>query len=342
MNPKIHDTFSRKLSYPGPVLLIDGLTGTGKTIFIKLINSTNASHAVSFNYALEQLCVSSFYKKIQSDAAVALIKLNIDQIRFDFNISREINFRIRDLSSIWRGQGKLNYLRNLFNNGNDDSQLYTNPKFVTFVVHQLLHTTEIMQNTYNSNFYKILCTRHPAYLYFHWKSYVDNHGTNARDITICKLINDNEIPWFIHEKSDNFFDMNLSDKSATAISELTDFSLNHIAANAINDNFIAIDFENFVLNPMIYMQKLSKWFNIDSDHMVKVLSEENIPRSQINQGPKKPIYLRYNSEKLSSNDSHEKNYQNLLASIKSEVSPEIWVRFLNSIEKYESVFPRWF
>jgi hypothetical protein len=336
------EDFSRRLSYPGRVLFIDGLTGTGKTIFIKLVNSTSNSYAASFNYALEQLCVSNHLGKISSDATEALIKLNLDQFRFDFNISREINLRTKDLSSIWRSKDKINYFFNLFNDGNDDSQLYESPKFLTFVVHQLLHSTQAVSGIYEHNFYQIFCTRHPAYLYYHWKSYVMNHGTNPRDITLHKLVNNQEIPWFIEENKNYFQEMNAADKAAVSVAELTNSSLDHINANKNNKNFVVVDFENFVLHPVGYIEKLENWFDVDSKYLLKVLKKENIPRKHINQGVKKGIYLRYESGKLTTFESHRSNYQNLISSIKSEVSSMAWHKFSQSIDKYEDSFSRWY
>jgi organic radical activating enzyme len=342
MNIYETEDFSRKINYPGRILFIDGLTGTGKTIFIKLINSTHGSFPVSFNYALEQLCISNYFGKTSIDTAESLIKLNLDQARFDFNISREVNFRVKDLSSVWHSREKLKFFLRLFNDGNDDSDLYKSPKFLTFVVHQLLQTTEIMRDKFKDDFYKILCTRHPAYLYYHWKSYIGNHGSNPRDITLHRLINNHDIPWFIEKNKNNFQNMTLEDKTAVTIAELTNSSLKHINDNKGNKNLVVIDFENFVLNPDGYLEKLNNWFNLDSKVFSRVLTKENIPRKHINQSIKKSIYLRYESGKLSTSESHQLNYENLLKSIRGEVSSDSWERFVQSIEEYEDRFPKWY
>ncbi len=342
MNIYETESFSRKTYYPGRVLFIDGLTGTGKTILIKLINSTHNSFPVSFNYALEQLCISNYLGKISNDTAEALIKLNLDQARFDFNISREVNFRVKDLSSIWHSSEKFKFFLRLFNDGNDDSELHISPKFLTFVVHQLLQTSEIMRDKFKGDFYKILCTRHPAYLYYHWKSYVGHHGSNPRDITLHRSINNHDIPWFIEENKHNFQHMTLEDKTAMTIAELTNSSLKHINENKGDKNFVVIDFENFVLNPDSYLEKLNSWFNFDSKVFARVLTKENIPRKHINQGIKKSIYLRYQSGKLLTSEPHQLNYENLIKSIRREVSSNSWKRFVESIEEYEDSFHKWF
>ena len=94
--------------FPGNLLLIDGISGSGKTLITRLIDGYSANTSPSFNYSLEHLSILHHLRKIDTATAQLLIKLNLDQRRYDHSISREINLRPSDLSSVLKRKGLTN------------------------------------------------------------------------------------------------------------------------------------------------------------------------------------------------------------------------------------------
>jgi hypothetical protein len=295
-----------------------------------------------FNYHLEQICILAGLNLIDKDAAISQIKLIIDLDRFNSSISREINFKVTDLSSIWKSRKRIRYLIQLISKKEPDRALYKNPKDLAYIVHQLLEYSDLLEESYPKNVKNIFCMRHPIYQFNHWNSYVGNHGSNPRDLTILKNFDNQDIPWFICKYEKEFSTSDNPNKAAIAIAELTIRSLKHIKNKNKNDNFIVIDFENFVLKPEPYINQISQMFELEKSKVIKSLKIENIPRQHINSSVQNSVYKRYYSSNLKTELSHADDYMFLKNQIKLQVSKGIWVEFEDSIKRYEEEFGLWF
>lgn len=333
---------SRKETFPGGVILIDGMTGTGKTIFTKLFDLSEHMNFTKFNYHLEQICILAGLNMINKDAAISQIKLITDLDRFNFSISREINFRVSDLTSIWRSQKRIRYFYQLISKKEPDQALLESPKDLVYIVHQLLEYSNLLEETHPNNVKNIFCMRHPIYQFNHWNSYVGNHGRNPRDLTILKDFDNKDIPWFICKFEKEFSNSDNPNKAAIAITELTTRSLNFIRSKNRSNNFIVIDFENFVLEPELYINRISQVFKLEKSKIIKILKSENIPRRHINSSVQKNVYKRYYSSNLNTELSHKEDYIFLKNQIKSQVSENIWEEFDKIIQEYEEEFGLWF
>jgi hypothetical protein len=333
---------SRKETYPGGLVLIDGMTGTGKTIFTKLFDLSDDMNFTKFNYNLEQICVLAGLNMMNKDAAISQIKLITDLDRFNFSISREINLRFLDLSSIWKSRKRIKYIYQLFSSKEPEQVLLKHPKDLVYIVHQLLDYSNLLEEAYPNKIRNILCMRHPIYLFNHWNSYVDNHGVNPRDLTILKDFKNKDMPWFISRFEKEFSKSDSHNKAAIAITELTLRSLDFIKRKKGESNFIIIDFEKFVLNPDKYVLQIKEVFDIKAHKIKKCLEKENVPRIHINSSAQKKIYKRYFSDNLKTELSHKEDYVFLKNQIKSQVNEKIWAEFEKSIQEYEKEFGLWF
>ena len=66
--------FERKVSYLGQVILLDGASGTGKTMIHRFLGSYIINHLPMFSYTIEQICVTYKSSKISTNAALTLLK----------------------------------------------------------------------------------------------------------------------------------------------------------------------------------------------------------------------------------------------------------------------------
>lgn len=317
------------------------MTGSGKTMLLKLLDGLPGFYTPKFNYVLEQICILADTGSMNYDDATALVKLIVDQNRFDYSISREINFRANDLSSVWKSKKILGYLANLVKENSNEQELLTSPKGLIYLTHQLLNKARLIETAFPNEMVQILCVRHPLYLFDHWKSYINNHGSNPRDFTLCRSKNNQMVPWFIESNTSLFTKCNDIDKTALAIAELTIRSI-QLMKSTNNRKIITIDFEKFVLNPDKYLCKINSIFPFEKSKIDRILKNENVPRGHINQSISKKVYVRYNSSILDTELDHKSDYLSNLDRVRSHVSSEIWVYLNDSIEQYEQEFGLWF
>lgn len=332
-------TFNRDNHLSPDLILIDGMSGTGKTMIMRFVDALERTNAPCFDYVLEQLIISGAFGKIESDALTTLLSLHLDQLFYDQSIAREVNFRTRDLSSVLRSTKRSSYLRRLFLSDQEFSftQDLKDRSSLIIVVHQLLDTLLLLNQVYKGKVKQILCVRHPYYLFEHWLSYVNFFGTNPRDFTIT--IDDHGIPWFIEPNDGHFWNLSKEDKAAECIINLLSKQ-----EKLINDSksLLILDFENFVLHPSEYITSIESFCERKFGDIGRILKKENLPRKHINESRDLAIYRKYGSNKLSTTKSHLEHYEELRKSIQESLMPSTFQRLENSARQYESRFGLWF
>lgn len=335
------DQWMRSNTFPGQVFLLDGLTGSGKTMIMKLIATTQNVVPPQFNYQLEHLCIAISEKKMDRFAGIEILQLLLDQLMYDSRISRHINFRPRDLSSVLSSPRRLEFLKRLFLSDGESAvdRLLNTPESLFLVVHQLLHTSQILDELPNKKVHRIVCARHPYYLMHHWVSYIEMFGSSPRDFTVTTF-DTSEVPWFIQKYATNFSSLHSYDKSALAISVLSGNLINFVEDSP---KTLVIDFENFVLNPNHYLTQLSERFGLKlSMAMTRELRRQNLPRHHINDSIKNRAYLRYSSDLLTTADDHKNHYTKLRHDLKKLTSAKYFKLLELAATEYEEKFGIWF
>jgi hypothetical protein len=332
--------WNRKNTYSNQVILLDGISGTGKTMIMRMIDDLPDVIPPRFNYQLEHLCIAVHEEKLEASAGREILQLLLDQNYYDSSISREINLRPSDLSSILKSSKRNKYLKRLLlpDGQEGENRLLLDREKQFYVVHQLMHASLVLDTLPNKVISRILCVRHPYYLYDHWVSYVGLFGNSPRDFTVT-INSEVGVPWFIRDRSNMFVEETFENKAATIVSELTFEQMEFIE---LKREMIVIDFEKFVLEPQPYLNRLQNAIGGSFGNSRKVLNRENIPRKHINSSNQKAIYRRYGSGSLHTNLSHEADYYKLRDRIQKSVSPQHFSLLEDAALAYESKFGRWF
>lgn len=109
----------RKKYLAEKIVFVDGLPGCGKTLMSPIIGSLERVELLTYAYEIEYLCSTYYLEKLSSDAAVTLIRLLTDLKLYNLMMSREINFRPSDLSSVFRDHTPIRYIERLFKPGDE-------------------------------------------------------------------------------------------------------------------------------------------------------------------------------------------------------------------------------
>jgi hypothetical protein len=337
--------FTRNLNLCNQIIILDGLTGTGKTMFSPIINSFERVQNSRFEYMIEYLCISAKKGKLEKDAASSMLNLLADIKYYDGAISREVNFRPTDLSSVFSNPKALKYIKQLFLSDGEKAEIRIkkdNP-ILFFVTHQILSTIETAINAFGDRLKIVQMVRHPLYLVNHWESYILMHGNNARDFTLWIDYKGESLPWFTEGWEELYLKSNSYDKSIFSICALMEYVYEYANLEKMTSSLMFIPFEKFVLNPNIHIKQLELFLNIKSTNSTnKFLKRQNVPRISINDGPQKNIYKRYGLKKNKKGISHSDDYLNKLESIKSKSSNDAFIRLQESCKTYEQTFGIWF
>ena len=191
--------FIRDKTLANDIIILDGLTGTGKTMFSPLIASLKNVQNPRFEYMLEYLLISARLGKLEKDATTALLNLLADVKFYDGLISREVNFRPSDLSSVFANKKFINYFIQLFSKdgGAVEAVIKKDPPKLFFITHQILSCLGHLKEAFGKRVKVVQMVRHPLYLIDHWMSYIDMHGNSERDFTVwLDNFDSPPAPWF--------------------------------------------------------------------------------------------------------------------------------------------------
>jgi hypothetical protein len=329
--------FSRPNHISPNLIILDGISGTGKTMIMRFLDSLEQVHVPGFDYTIEQLLLAKLFGKLDEDALKCLFSLQIDQRLYDREISREINFRLRDLSSVFRSRRRLSYLKNLFASDVNFDLNEHGKNALVIVVHQLLDAASILSEIYPGLVRQILCVRHPYYLFEHWLSYVGNFGNNPRDFTVT--MGDKGIPWFLNSQRSDFSDLSMADRAALCISDLIERQESLIGKS--KDLFL-VDFERFVLEPNNYLAGIEIFVGKKMKSIQSNLRKESLPRVHINASRNLPIYRKYGANQLKTDLSHQNDFAARRNKIFQSVSKKTFQQLEAAAYSYESRFGLWF
>jgi len=298
-----------------------------------------------FEYMFEYLCISTAHGKIAVDASDTLLNLLADVKCYDGMISREVNFRPGDLSSVFSNGNSFSYLKQLF--GKDGASVAdriekTKPSLF-LVTHQLMGCIDAAFSAFSDRLRVVEMVRHPLYLLDHWNSYISMHGNNARDFTIWLGDKSDSVPWFADGWESEYLSINDYDKSVRSVCLMMDKVLTVFEQGQNSEQIMFVPFENFVLDPSPYLGRLVSFLDTaESSQLKRILKKQKVPRKSINAGPVKSIYKRYAMRVHDSAVSDEEDYNQMLQLAQSKASGTSLRILMKTISRYETAFGRWF
>lgn len=304
---------TRPDSFSNTVVFIDGLEGCGKTLFSSLISSFDRVEKLTYSYEIEHICTLNFLNKIESSACSSLIQMWTDLILYNTMMSREVNFRPSDLSSIFKHNQKFQYLIRLFNKGDEHipSLISDKKPILALTVHKLIScSTPIFQSLGNrARFIEIV--RHPLYMIVQQSLNNEKLINTVRDFVTYFDYNGITVPWYSKGWEKEFLSLNPIEKSIVYIDKMTDLT-NSVKRNIENPShsILTIPFEKFVINPDDYMSKIANFIGSSiTKHTLKELKKQNVPRQKYSDGIPLEIYKRCGWQKPDKNLNELQEFQ---------------------------------
>lgn len=276
-----------------PILVVDGLSGTGKTMISKVLGSLDNFSTPRYFYALEWALQGVKDEAITEDFFKAWVSLLADQLTYDFLVARELNFRPSDLTSVLKAPGALAALGRLLRQDGPQVLEEADPPGLALVTHQSFSGFDALHHALNNRLIWIEMVRRPLDLVTHWASYIERHGSSPSDFTLFKSSGGVSVPWFV-DSPNVFTNGNTAEKTLSSLislySQLEDFQQE---TDRI-DNVIFIPFESFVVQPRRFMGDVEKAtgssFNRSAN---RILKRERVPRSVPTNGRHDRAYQRY-------------------------------------------------
>ena len=282
------------------VLFVDGQPGCGKTMFTPIISSFNRLEIFNYSSEIENICALNFLKKINYDAALSMIKIQLDLFLYETMMSRRANFRPTDVSSVFKNPNCMKYLDRLMSKGDElvPEKIKKEKPILHFASHNLLAFSNPIFDSSKNKVFFIEIVRHPLYQLIQQTINYKKSSTisgSSRYFAIRIKYKNHQIPYQLVGNEKEYVNCNAVEKAIldmNLVQKLTDNNKKNISRKNKN-KIMTIPFELFALNPYPYIKKIESFLNTTASKNTKnSLIEQNVPRKKISDGIPLNIYKR--------------------------------------------------
>jgi len=276
----------RQYSYVSKIVLVDGVAASGKAVIDNIVSTLSRVEITKVSKIIENICIISYLNLINKNSAETVIKTELDQTLYDLMMSRNLNFRPSDQTSVFKSYNKIKYLKRLFNKGdrNTPIDIRRQKPILHLLTHNLLGISDPLVNIFKDNITIIETVRHPKSVFLKQLDYMKKWSSNIgrkRQFNIWLNYNNKEIPWLFHDDEGLFSDLNLIEKVIFIMYRYNQIKDKFIVNNSefYKNRCITIPFEHFIVSPWDYIQQIEDKLKTSSTKINTALNKLNIPRN---------------------------------------------------------------
>ena len=95
------------------IIFVSGNTRSGKVIALRIVSSFNKIEKSNVNFLMEQANFLNYINKIDKKTAIYFLRRSFSMMDYNLRISREINFKKTDYTSIFKSKNPKLYIKRL-------------------------------------------------------------------------------------------------------------------------------------------------------------------------------------------------------------------------------------
>ena len=181
------------------LVLISGLTRSGKSLLCPIVSSFENTEKVNANFFLEQIPFLNSINKISDESSIYLLKTGISMMLYDNAIGRNVNFRNDDFTSIWKYRNPSEYTDRLSLYDGEDviKELENKLRLFPLMVHNGLPHANLWFGAYPA-LKMIHMQRNPIDIVYSWngKGYGGDFYSSKRSSTPVFNYKGFKLPYF--------------------------------------------------------------------------------------------------------------------------------------------------
>lgn len=280
---------SRDLHFTNKVLVVDGLSGVGKSAIYPPLQALKRVENVVIDYVFEYVCISHFLNQIPLDASKALLKILADHKIYEMVSARGVNFRPSDITSVLKGHLRSTYLDRLFKPDGIAAlkRVEVESPIFHIMTHQLFAASKPMFEALGKRLVFVEVIRNPLHTLRHQLSYIERYGTDVRDFSLWIDFKGRSVPWFALGHEETYLSLNSMDKVIYVAQWFEDMRERHLKTLTEEEKecHVPVFFDSFVKKPFSTLRRIASQLETEPLPCLEdVLKEHNIPRKLANDG----------------------------------------------------------
>lgn len=268
------------------IVLIDGLTRSGKGLLGPVLSSFERVELERIEPDLEWMGDLWRLGRVQTDAAVAFLRLAVNRLGYEGMVGRNTNFRFGDHSSVWQSPRRLQYFRRLFM----DERLpllerisSERPIFQNMVHHQLMNFA-LFDAAFKDRLRMIEMIRHPVDLVDSWmrKRKGELIGKDPLISMVFIEWRQHFLPWYAQGWEAEYLAATPIDRVIRLISAKWRMQIDgwHAVPIESRNRLLVLPLEDFTQRPEPYLRRLADFVGTGpTEKTPKMLRQQRVPRT---------------------------------------------------------------
>ena len=253
-------------------LFLNGITRSGKFLLGKLVSCIQSVEYYQYASILEHLPFLNKMGLVSEEAAIALIRIHVDEHAYNYLIGRNLNSRYSDASSIYNAPHFENYLSR---STTDDipsllERFKTGKRLSCFIIHEMLPNIEIY-------FKAFVNLAHSWYRRGWGNRYTDDSLSFAPVIKSSH----SSVPWFAADWKEEYEVLTPVDRIIKSIYWITKEGKNTFDSlmPAQKERIFRITYEEIVEDTITSVQKIASFLDRPVlDDLSAIMGREKVPR----------------------------------------------------------------
>lgn len=274
------------------IVFADGIGSSGKGML---------SHILGYFEGVEKQCnhcvfdYISYYhwaKKIDTDAAVSYLQTEADFQLYHLMLSRDVNFRFTDSTSIFKSPLWFKYIKRIFLSEGDKAveRIKNEKPILNEAPHDALRNATLFFQSFEKTLKILYIIRDPYELIHDWhrRGFGDRISKDPREFQLSILDNNGKaMPMFMCDYPFNYEDLNEIERLILMIHFCFKNNLQGFKQleTIYKSNILFFNFQDFCTDPIFEIERISSFLNKKYDKgLLKLLKRERLPRENIFDG----------------------------------------------------------
>ncbi|MBI3251920.1 MAG: hypothetical protein HYZ52_01180 [Candidatus Omnitrophica bacterium] len=268
------------------VVIIDGLSRSGKTLLGPVLSSLDRAELWCLDYLFEYLCTLDALGRMDKDACSMMIRLYADIDLYHQSIGRNTNFRKEDDSGVYNNGLEKVYRQRAGGLAGDNTvrEIRRKRPILFLMTHYLFGASDILFESLGGRLKQyVLMERHPFWLVESWYEgkWDLRIGRDPREFQICCRVGSRTVPWFARGWAREYVSLGRLEQAIRVIDyfeQSFDARCERLSSSE-RKKFLRVAFEDFAVRPDPILDHIQKALHTRlTARTKKIMKKMNVPR----------------------------------------------------------------
>ncbi len=268
-------------------VLVNGTARCGKSLISTIIASFENVEIEGMEGIFDYISISHHFGMMETSSAVSILRTVADEYIYNNYLSRNVNFRWSDHSSVFKNPNKIKYFGRLFRKeGNETvNRILSDLPIFQNQGHDQMQFVQLHLEAWPNTFRMIEIIRNPIDQIDSWwkRGWGTRYGTDPQAFTPCIKFNNKPVPFYAHGWEEEYLLAAPMDRVIKMLYRLQ-FGNRQAYENLLENDksqITVIRFEDFVSNTFEHVEQLAQFLNTKTTKYTRqAISKQGCPRLQ--------------------------------------------------------------